>query len=91
MSWYTRPLETIYDELDTTSQGLSTATADQRRERAGPNEITGDHGRGPLRIFLAQFSSALIWVLLVAAVLSFAIGHIVDVRRTVESRQSLVK
>jgi len=78
MSWYTRPLETIYDELDTTPQGLSTATADQRRERVGPNEITGDHGRGPLRIFLAQFSSALIWVLLVAAVLSFAIGHIVD-------------
>ena len=78
MSWYTRPLEAIYDELETTAEGLSTATADQRRERVGPNEITGDQGRGPLRIFLAQFSSALIWVLLVAAALSFVIGHIVD-------------
>ena len=78
MKWYTRPLEAIYDEFDTTPDGLSTATADERREKVGLNEITGDHGRGPLRIFLAQFSSALIWVLLVAAVLSFAIGHIVD-------------
>ncbi|MEF8852873.1 MAG: cation-translocating P-type ATPase [Haloarculaceae archaeon] len=78
MSWHARPLEAVYDRLDTTERGLDTATAEERLAEVGANEITGDHGRGPLRIFLAQFSSALIWVLLVAAALSFAIGHVVD-------------
>lgn len=78
MDWYTRTRSEIYDGLETTAEGLTTATADERRAEVGPNEITGDHGRGPLQIFLAQFASALIWVLLVAAVLSFAIGHVVD-------------
>ncbi|MEF8900253.1 MAG: cation-transporting P-type ATPase [Halovenus sp.] len=78
MNWHARSLEEIYDELETTAEGLETATAEARRTEVGPNEITGDRGRGAVRIFLAQFSSALIWVLLVAAALSFAIGHIVD-------------
>lgn len=78
MKWYTESLEDVYEELDAAETGLDSGEADARREAVGPNEISGDHGRGPLRIFLAQFASALIWVLLVAAALSFAIGHAVD-------------
>jgi Ca2+-transporting ATPase len=78
MDWYTRSLDAVYGELDTSADGLDAARAEGRLEEIGPNEITGDHGRGPLRIFLAQFESALIWVLLVAAALSFLIGHAVD-------------
>ncbi|ELZ32556.1 P-type ATPase, translocating [Halogeometricum pallidum JCM 14848] len=78
MNWYTPSLDEVYDELDTGPEGLSAPTADERRDAVGLNEITGDQGRGPLRILLAQFSSVLIWVLLVAAALSFAIGHVVD-------------
>ncbi|NHN49381.1 cation-transporting P-type ATPase [Halostella sp. JP-L12] len=78
MNWHARSLDEIYDELDTTPAGLDATTAGKRRERSGPNEITGEEGRGALAIFLAQFASALIWVLLVAAALSFAIGHVVD-------------
>jgi Ca2+-transporting ATPase len=78
MNWYTHTLDEIYDELETTAEGLGTTAADERRQEVGPNEITGDRGRSPLRIFLAQFSSALIWVLIVAATLSFVIGHVVD-------------
>ncbi|WP_324761019.1 cation-translocating P-type ATPase [Haloarcula sp. GH36] len=78
MAWHTRSLEEIYDELETNEAGLDRETADERRATFGRNEIIGDHGRGPVQILLAQFSSALIWVLLVAAALSFAIGHVVD-------------
>ncbi|MUV58006.1 cation-transporting P-type ATPase [Halogeometricum sp. CBA1124] len=78
MDWHARDTETVYEELDTTAEGLSPEAAAERLERVGPNEITGEQRRGPLRIFLAQFSSALIWVLLLAAVLSFSIGHAVD-------------
>ncbi len=78
MDWHTRSCEAVYDELDTDGTGLSAATAAERRERLGPNEITGERQRGPLRIFLEQFASALIWVLMVAAGLSFATGNVVD-------------
>jgi Ca2+-transporting ATPase len=78
MNWHTRPLEDVYDALDTTSDGLDRETAAGRRAEVGPNEISGESGRGPLQIFLAQFSSALIWVLIAAAVISFAVGHAVD-------------
>ena len=78
MDWHTRPLEKIYDELDTSPDGLDESIATARREEVGPNELTGEQGRGAVRIFVGQFSSALIWVLLVAAALSFAIGHVAD-------------
>ncbi|MCU4718219.1 cation-translocating P-type ATPase [Halapricum hydrolyticum] len=78
MDWHTRSLEAVYEELDTSPEGLGRSEADVRRDAVGPNEITGEEGRSLHRIFLAQFSSALIGVLFVAAVLSFAIGHVVD-------------
>ncbi|MFD1687319.1 cation-translocating P-type ATPase [Halobellus litoreus] len=78
MDWHSRSGEDACEAVETTPSGLTAAEAADRREKVGPNEITADHGRGPLRIFLAQFSSALIWVLIGAAVLSFAIGHLVD-------------
>ncbi|WP_256545351.1 cation-translocating P-type ATPase [Halobellus inordinatus] len=78
MDWHSRSGDEVCEELETTSAGLAPGEAAERLADVGPNEITGDHGRGALRIFLAQFSSALIWVLLVAAILSFAIGHVVD-------------
>jgi len=78
MDWHSRSGDEVCEELETTSAGLASEEAAERLADVGANEITGDQGRGALRIFLAQFSSALIWVLLVAAILSFAIGHVVD-------------
>jgi Ca2+-transporting ATPase len=78
MDWHSRSAEAVCDAVETTPAGLTAREAAERLATVGPNEITGDHGRGPLKIFLAQFSSALIWVLIVAAVLSAAIGHLVD-------------
>ena len=78
MTWHYRSLTEIYDELETNETGLDEKTADERRASVGSNEIIGDQGPKPTQILLAQFSSALIWVLLVAARLSLAIGHVVD-------------
>jgi Ca2+-transporting ATPase len=78
MDWHDRSVEDAYDELDSSASGLSEKEATERRERVGPNELAASEARGPLRIFLAQFASALIWVLIGAAALSLAIGHVVD-------------
>ncbi|MFW6153088.1 MAG: HAD-IC family P-type ATPase, partial [Halobacteriota archaeon] len=78
MSWHHRPVDAVLDELDADAQGLSDAEADERLGRVGPNELVEEETRGPLRIFLAQFSSALIWLLIIAAAVSFLVGHVVD-------------
>ncbi|WP_246659349.1 HAD-IC family P-type ATPase [Rhizobium sp. FY34] len=58
--------------------GLSSAEARLRLERLGPNLIP--EGRKPsfLRTFLAQFKSPLIYILLVAAGISLALGDVED-------------
>jgi len=76
--WHARPAEDCYDAVESGPDGLDAATASERLDAVGPNEITADERRGPLGVFLAQFSNALIWVLLVAAAVSLAIGHTVD-------------
>jgi Ca2+-transporting ATPase len=58
--------------------GLSSAEASERHAEHGPNEIARGEGRSPAGIFLAQFDSWLIWVLLAAAALSVWAGHTVD-------------
>ena len=58
--------------------GLSAAEVAERRAEHGPNEIARGEGRSPVDIFLAQFDSWLIWVLLAAAALSVWAGHTVD-------------
>ncbi|QLD89575.1 calcium-translocating P-type ATPase, PMCA-type [Natronomonas salina] len=70
--------EEVVAELDTDEEGLSTEEAQRRLERHGENEFTAHSGRSPLKIFVAQFDSVLIWVLVAAAVLSLVAGHTVD-------------
>ena len=78
MDWHASTVEECTAELESDASGLSETDAAERRERVGPNELTSGEVRGPLRIFLSQFASALIWVLILAAILSIAIGHVVD-------------
>ena len=78
MQWHAQSTSDVLEALETSEEGLSSEAAAERLETAGPNEITTEERRSPVRVFLAQFSSALIWVLLAAAALSFAIGQTVD-------------
>ncbi|MBV0900852.1 cation-translocating P-type ATPase [Haloarcula salina] len=77
-SWHARPVDDVFQALDSAEGGLSADDAASRLDADGPNEITSSEGRSPLWVFLSQFSSALIWVLFGAAALSVAIGHTVD-------------
>jgi Ca2+-transporting ATPase len=73
-----RSTEEVFDDLETDAEGLSSDEARRRLDARGPNEFARGTTRSPLRIFVAQFDSALIWVLVVAAVLSVWAGHTVD-------------
>ena len=78
MEWHAESADTVTDDLDTDEAGLAEDTATERRAEYGLNEIAAGETRSPLAVFLSQFASALIWVLLVAAVISFAVGKTVD-------------
>ncbi|GAB3031705.1 cation-translocating P-type ATPase [Natronobiforma cellulositropha] len=76
--WHSRPLEEVYEELGSSAAGLEPSEARDRLARVGPNEIEGEEGTSPLRILAEQYSSALIWVLIVAAGVMAAVGHTID-------------
>ncbi|MFU8868341.1 cation-translocating P-type ATPase [Natronococcus sp.] len=78
LDWHSRPLEDVYETLETDGRGLTPEEARARLEREGPNEIEAGDETSPLRILLEQYTSALIWVLLVAAVVMAGVGHLID-------------
>lgn len=60
--------------LDTGPDGLTQAEAEARLARFGPNELPHAKVAGPLLVFLCQFKSPLIYVLLAAALVSLVLG-----------------
>ncbi|MBD3369976.1 HAD-IC family P-type ATPase [Candidatus Fermentibacteria bacterium] len=66
------------EALKTTEKGLSREEAKRRRERYGPNEIEADVSVPKWLVFLKQFTDLLVLVLIVAGVISMAIGSYRD-------------
>jgi Ca2+-transporting ATPase len=66
-------------ELKTDIQnGLTSQEAKGRLEKYGFNQLPEQKRVSPFKIFLRQFSSFIIWVLIVAAIIALAIGELVD-------------
>lgn len=68
----------VLDALATQGKGLSDEEAARRLESHGPNSLPETRQRGVFRRFLDQFRNVLIYVLLVAALVTGAIGHVTD-------------
>ena len=60
------------------AQGLTAAAVDERTAAHGPNALPEPPKPAPWRLWLRQFKSPLIYILLVAAVLALALGHHTD-------------
>lgn len=57
------------------NRGLGGAQVSKRLAKHGPNELPEAKAKSWWRIFGAQFASPLIYILLVAAIIAFAMGH----------------
>lgn len=68
------PLGEVYEKLSTTAAGLTEEEAARRLHQFGPNKLPAREPPGLFIIFLHQFKSPLIYILLVAAVISLALG-----------------
>jgi len=76
--WYTRSTEEVLQRFDSRHAGLTAEEAAARLLRYGPNRLKGRKKTPPVMVFLEQFLSPLIYVLLVAVAISFIVGHFMD-------------
>ncbi|MBP8948560.1 MAG: cation-translocating P-type ATPase [Candidatus Promineofilum sp.] len=73
--WHTQTVEAVLRELNVdTTRGLTDDEAARRREQIGPNELIERGGKHPLRILWQQFTSTMVLILVVAAVVSGLLG-----------------
>ena len=68
----------VVQQLETQATGLDPAEAQRRFDLHGPNRLPQGAQRSAFTRFMLQFHNLLIYVLIAAAVLAAAIGHITD-------------
>ena len=76
--WHAQPAQYSLQKLNVDETGLSTAEAERRLAVDGANQLVERSPDGPLKRFLRQFHNLLIYVLLVAALLTLALGEWLD-------------
>nr|EGQ40554.1 MAG: ATPase, P-type, transporting, HAD superfamily, subfamily IC [Candidatus Nanosalinarum sp. J07AB56] len=75
MNWHSSSLGDVLDEVGVSrGEGLSDEEAERRLEENGENQIRQEDETSPLEIFISQFQDNLIYLLIVAAILSVGIG-----------------
>jgi len=76
--WYSLSLEKTFERLESSDRGLSLEVASERVKQYGANSLPEEKPHSKLRLFLSQFQSPLIYILLVASAVVFAMGETVD-------------
>ncbi|MFB6123906.1 MAG: cation-translocating P-type ATPase [Haloferacaceae archaeon] len=74
VEWHAEATGAVVDALDSSEDGLSTAEVERRLDADGPNEIVHEERASPFDLFVSQFRDALVYLLVLAALLSLAVG-----------------
>lgn len=77
-AWHTMSGNEVLEALGVDRDGLSSEAVDERRAQHGPNRLPPAARRNALQRLLAQFHNVLIHVLLLAGLLTTALGHWLD-------------
>ncbi|MFC1732983.1 calcium-translocating P-type ATPase, SERCA-type [candidate division KSB1 bacterium] len=78
MDYYKSHVKDALKELKTSENGLTSAEAYERLKKYGYNEIEEKEKISSLKIFLSQFSSPIVWILIGAIIISVIIGEKID-------------
>jgi len=76
--WHAMPIDELFTAWNSSSAGLDQQTASENLEKYGLNRLRPPVSRGISLRFLDQFRNVLIYVLLIAALVTSAMGHWVD-------------
>ncbi len=77
-AWHSKPVETVLEELETNSLGLTEEEVQQRLVKYGLNELKETKRVTALEIFLNQFKDIFVIMLLVATAISALVGETTD-------------
>ncbi len=79
LTWHAAAAATVVESLQTDARaGLAGSEASARLTQHGPNELPEATHKPLWKVFASQFASPLIYILFVAAVISFAMNHASD-------------
>ncbi|MEE9366668.1 MAG: HAD-IC family P-type ATPase, partial [Dehalococcoidales bacterium] len=76
--WHNLSPSEALEALGSRRSGLDVTEARSRLLHYGPNELKGKKKTPPVIVFLRQFLSPLIYVLMVAAIISLVVEHFID-------------
>ena len=76
--FHAKDIKTIFAEFKTFERGLSNNEAEKRLAQHGANEIAKERKTSAILKFLKQFNSPLIYILIIAMIISFVFNHNVD-------------
>ncbi len=76
--WYQLTAEAVIEQLHTSAEGLTAGESAMRLEKYGPNRLPEEKGTHPVVILLRQFASPLIYILIVAAVVTLFLEEYKD-------------
>ena len=75
VAWHALSADEALDRLDSNARGLDAEKARRRREKYGENRLPEERRAGFVEVFLRQFKDPLICILLVAGLVSAALGN----------------
>ena len=78
MYWHTKSVDSIYSELNSSKTGLTDHESTKRLDKYGKNKLTKKREFRALKIFINQFKSFLVALLVLAVGVSYYLGEIVD-------------
>jgi P-type Mg2+ transporter len=77
-AWWSQDTAALFDALHSSPRGLTSARAQERLARAGPNAVADSEQTSVARLLWRQFSSPLVLILVIASVLSLLLRDWVD-------------
>jgi Ca2+-transporting ATPase len=78
MNWYQKEIDEVFSSLGSSHDGLSDEEAKNRLSTYGPNKLAEQEKISEVKILLHQFTSPLIYILLIASTVTFLLSEFVD-------------
>jgi len=77
-NWHAISLAEVFSETKSEKDGLTNLEANQRLKKFGRNILPREKPYSKIRLFLSQFNSPLMYILLTTVVISFSLKHYSD-------------
>ena len=79
--YYNKSIHETLLELNSSEKGLTDKEANERLKKYSLNKLEEDHKLKPLLIFLRQFKESVIYILLLAVIVSVLLDEYLDCKR----------